>query len=187
MVDPGFPLGRTPPPMFRRRTGGGPRSGRTAGPLSPWRRGMTPGSPTSPYCASATSAVFTRFETFMTLTERLVRTALVVFMSVWPVLPTSLIANRAVRVARPPLEGRRGLLELDELELQPPVAGGREPHRVDRSAPALGRRARVEDVEALALLVQREVRVAEHDRVGVREAPPQPREPSVRRPAVVGH
>ena len=39
------------------------------------------------------------------------------------------------------------LAELHELELEPPVERGREPHRVRRSAPALGRRARVEDVE----------------------------------------
>ena len=39
-------------------------------------------------------------------------------------------------------------LERDELELQPAVARGREPHRVRGRAPALGRRARVEDLEA---------------------------------------
>src|SRR5918995_306705 len=75
--------------------------------------------------------------------------------------------------------------ERHELELQPPVKRGREPHRVGGSAPALGRRARIEDVEAVALLVQRQVRVAEHDRVGVREAPPQPREPPLGGTAVV--
>src|SRR5215218_4506369 len=78
--------------------------------------------------------------------------------------PMRWLAGPLLRVARPLLEGGRGSLELDELELQPPVAGGREAHRVDGRAPALGRRARVEDVEAVALLVQRPVRVAEHDR-----------------------
>ena len=39
-------------------------------------------------------------------------------------------------------------VELHELELQPPAARRREPHRVPGRAPALGRRARVEDVEA---------------------------------------
>ena len=43
-------------------------------------------------------------------------------------------------------------------------------HRVLRRPAPLGRRARVEDVEPVALLVQRHVRVAEHDGVGVRRS-----------------
>ena len=54
-------------------------------------------------------------------------------------------------------------------------------------SPALGRGARVEDVEAVALLVQGDVRVAEDHRVGVGEAPPQPGEAPIGRPGVVQH
>src|SRR5919108_3758548 len=77
--------------------------------------------------------------------------------------------------------------ELHELELEPPCPGGCDPHRAGGCPPALGRRARVEDLEAVATLVQRHMRVPEHDCVRAREAPPQPPEPPRGRPAVVGH
>ena len=64
----------------------------------------------------------------------------------------------------------RPILERDQLEARAPVLDRRDPHRVRGRAAALGRRARVEDLEAVALLVQRQVRVAEDDRVGLGEA-----------------
>ena len=81
----------------------------------------------------------------------------------------------------------RSAHELDERERSRPSRAVASAHRVRRRPPPLGRRARVEDVEPVALLVQRQVRVAEHDGVGVGEAAPQPREPAVRRAAVVRH
>ena len=63
------------------------------------------------------------------------------------------------RVGQPPgLEG-------DQLEGQRAAIDVREAHRVARLAAALGRRARVEDLKAVVGLVQRDVRVAEDDRV----------------------
>ena len=56
-------------------------------------------------------------------------------------------------------------------------------HRVPRSAAALRRAARVEDLEAAALLVQRQVRVAEHHGVGpLAVGAPEPLEPPGRGP-----
>ena len=58
----------------------------------------------------------------------------------------------------------------------------RQSHRVRGRPPALGRAAGVEDLKSAVALVQRDVRVAEHDRVRVREAAPQAREPARRGP-----
>ena len=60
-------------------------------------------------------------------------------------------------------------------------------HRVLRLAAAVGGAAGVEDLEAVALLVQRDVRVAEDDGVGVGEARAQAVEPAGRRAGVVDH
>src|SRR5438105_5465066 len=49
-------------------------------------------------------------------------------------------------------------------------------HRVPWLAALVGRAARIEDVEAAELLVQRDVRVPEHDRVRAAEAGPHARQ-----------
>src|SRR5919112_1222991 len=69
------------------------------------------------------------------------------------------------------------------------VASGNQPHRVRGCAAALGRAARVQDLEAVvALLVQRHVRMAEHDDVGaLAEARPHPPEATGARSRVVHH
>src|SRR3954471_23989686 len=56
------------------------------------------------------------------------------------------------------------------LELDPAAADARDAHRVPRRAALIGRAARIEDVEAVALLVERDVRVAEDHEIRVREA-----------------
>jgi hypothetical protein len=60
-------------------------------------------------------------------------------------------------------------------------------HRAVRSATALGRAAGIEDLEAVALLVQRHVGVTEDDRVGVREPGAQPLQAPPRGAGVVDH
>src|SRR5206468_2045729 len=59
-----------------------------------------------------------------------------------------------------------GLSKRHELEPDLPAGRVRDPHRGIRRAAPLGGAARVEDLEALVLLVQGHVRVAEHHRVG---------------------
>src|SRR3954470_24807199 len=65
----------------------------------------------------------------------------------------------------------RASLEREELEAHYSVAHGNDAHRARGRAPALGRGAGIEDLEAvLPTLVQRQVGVAEHDGAGVLEA-----------------
>src|SRR3954454_8229182 len=72
----------------------------------------------------------------------------------------------------------RPSLERDQLEAHLPGGHGGDPHRVRGRAAALGRRARVEELEAiLAALVEGQVRVAEDDRVRVLEPRPHPHQP----------
>ena len=56
-----------------------------------------------------------------------------------------------------------------------------------RGAAALGRAAGVEDLEAVRLFVERQVAVAEDDRVGVGEAAAHAGEAALRRAGVVDH
>src|SRR5437868_12111009 len=76
-------------------------------------------------------------------------------------------------------------VEGDELELDDAAREVREPHRVMRGTAALGRAAGVEDLEGVGALVQLDVRVAEDDGVGVREAAPHAGETAARGPRVV--
>jgi hypothetical protein len=52
-------------------------------------------------------------------------------------------------------------------ELDPAVGDGAQAHRAVRRSAALGRAARIEDLEIVANLVERHVRVSEEDSVGV--------------------
>jgi hypothetical protein len=60
-----------------------------------------------------------------------------------------------------------------QLEHDGAAVDRRDSHRVGRRAAALGRRAGVEDLKAVALGVLREVRVPEDDGVAARELRPQ--------------
>src|SRR5205807_9764667 len=77
---------------------------------------------------------------------------------------------------RDPLQAdrrRERSAEDHELELDRPGLHAREAHRVAWLAAAVGGAARVEDLKALALLVERDVGVPEDGRVGIREPQPQ--------------
>src|SRR5580693_8786585 len=68
----------------------------------------------------------------------------------------------------------------DQLEPHAAAGDGRDPHRVPRRPPALGRAAGVEDLESVSvLLVQRNVGMAEHDRIRIRKPAAKPRQPAL--------
>src|SRR5829696_2077526 len=71
--------------------------------------------------------------------------------------------------------------------LDPALHDARHAHRTARRAPALGWAARIEDLEALALLVQRHVGVAKDDGVRIREADPHPVQTALGRSGVMDH
>src|SRR5690349_12538664 len=75
--------------------------------------------------------------------------------------------------------------EPDVLELQR-LADLEQAHRDARRAPALGRAAGIEDLEAILLFMQGEVAVAEDDGVGLGEADAHAGEAALRRPGIVG-
>jgi hypothetical protein len=76
-------------------------------------------------------------------------------------------------------------LERHELERDRAALDARQPHRVMGRASPLGRAAGVEYLEVVLVLVERDVRVAENDRVGVREPEPKASEPAAGRPGIV--
>src|SRR5579875_1133862 len=81
-----------------------------------------------------------------------------------------------------------GLRDRDDLGPQKPAV--LDPQQADGAAglaAAVGGRARVEDAQAVARLVQRDVRVPEHDQVSGWEAAAHPAQPAGRRTAVVQH
>src|SRR3954469_21150604 len=74
-----------------------------------------------------------------------------------------------------------------ELEPDVPLACARNPHGRVRRPPPLGGTTRVEDLEAVALLVEGHVRMAEDHRMGVGEADTHPVDPPPARAGVVDH
>src|SRR3954447_3841422 len=91
--------------------------------------------------------------------------------------------NTSRFMAGPILKARS--VECDELELEAPRLGPRQAHRAEPSPASFGGTPGVEDLEAVTLLVEGHVRVAEHHGVGVREAPPEPLEPPTGRSRVM--
>src|SRR3954453_6948122 len=88
--------------------------------------------------------------------------------------------NRTSRFMEPPTLAARSV-ECDQLELHLALAHLCPAHRAHgRPAPLRGT-AGIEDLKAGALLVERHVRVAEHNGFGVGEAQPQPLEPPPRK------
>src|SRR5215217_6660897 len=94
-----------------------------------------------------------------------------------PIVATTATAaaslTQLLRMAAPlSVADRASLTQWQKLEGDACVMHDGDAHRVLRRAAALGRRAGVEDREAVALLVQRHMGVAEDGRLGVREATP---------------